>query len=99
MATKKRGAPKVAEAAPTYTPRSRVQSGKTDRKQGAQGEALWQVFLSLPEDERGAFIEKMLENRERREDMTDIWVVIQRRGEPTTPYEEFEEELKREGRL
>jgi hypothetical protein len=93
MTTKKRATPKVAEAAPTY----RATSAKTIP--GALGEALWEIFSKLSDEEQGAFIEKMLETPEWREDMMDICTVMQRRNDPTIPYEEFREELRREGLL
>ena len=99
MVTKKRTTRKVAEAAPTYTARSRVRRSRPTQKTGAQGEALWQVFLTLPENERVTFIEKMLQDGERREDIMDICVVMARLNDPKDDYEEFEEELRGEGLL
>lgn len=87
MVTKKRRAtPKVAEAAPSYT------AAKT----GSLGEALWELFLKLPEDDEGAFFEKMLEDPQWREDISDTIIIIESRGEPTRPFDEYVAERERE---
>jgi hypothetical protein len=87
MATKKRNAsPKVAEAAPEY---------------GAKpvSETFWLAFQELPDLDRVAFFERLIEDEELREDLLDSIVIMNRRGEPTRPFEEFVEELRRDGRL
>lgn len=111
MVTRKRKAPaKVAEAAPTYTARSRRVAAKPKKpaqgrrpgqrtKRSSPGEALWEYFLTLSEEEHGAFIMKMLEDADWREDIIDIAVMVARRNDPTDDYEEFEEALRSEGRL
>ncbi|MEO8458539.1 MAG: hypothetical protein ABI559_12100 [Chloroflexota bacterium] len=93
---KKRTAPKVAEAAPKYTARS---SGSLRKQDVSEGEALWKAYVKLPETERGAFVQKMLGSRQRREDIMDIAVSIARRGEVGRSYSEIREELKRDGLL
>ena len=110
MVTKKRKATaKVAEAAPTYTARSRQVTTKQKKvapagksrariKKASPGEALWEMLQSLPEEEQSAFVKQMLKNPEWREDIMDICVVMARKGEPKRPFEEFIAELERERR-
>jgi len=62
-------------------------------------EALWAVFQKLPKAEREAFLRRLLEDEDLREDLSDSIVFLERKDEPSRPYEEFEEELRREGRL
>lgn len=88
MATKKRNGAKakVAEAAAEY----RTQ---------ALGEVFWLAFQQLSEDDQGAFVNKLLEDPEWFEDIYDSISIIQARNEPSRPFEEFEEELRRDGLL
>jgi hypothetical protein len=96
----KRAVTKVAEAAAKYTARSGVRTRKPSaRKRKSPGQEMWAAFLKLPEAEREAFVQKMLGNRQSREDIMDIAVSISRRGEVGRPYSEIREELKRDGLL
>lgn len=63
------------------------------------GEVFWMAFKSLPEEDRDAFLAKLLEDPEIYDDIADAVIAIERRNEPTRPFEEFAEELRREGRL
>ena len=105
MGTKKRkaAAAKIAEAAPTYTARSRsvaTKRGKTAARARTQkvspGEALWDYFLQLSDEEQGAFIRRMLSTAEWREEIGDSLIVIESRGQPTRPIREFFAELDSE---
>jgi hypothetical protein len=89
-AKKRNGTRRVKEAAPKYN----AQSGKAIP--GAVGEALWQTFLKLSDEEQGAFIRKMLETREWREEIGDSIIVVESHDEPARPIEEFFAELERE---
>lgn len=86
MVTKKRGTPKVAEAAPEY--RAKPLS-----------ETFWLAFQELPDLDRVAFFERLIEDEELREDLLDSIVIMNRRGEPASDYKEFEKELRRDGLL
>lgn len=89
MVTRKRKAAsvsKIAEAAPTYGARP-------------LSDVFWLAFQDLSERDRIAFFERLIEDLELREDLLDSIVVVNHRGEPTTPFEEFEEELRRDGLL
>lgn len=68
-------------------------------KAEAIGEVFWQAFQSLPTAGRRAIIERLLEDKQFREDLLDISVIVEREDEPSRPYDEFAEELRREGRL
>jgi hypothetical protein len=60
---------------------------------------VWAAFEALSPDQRGDFLARLVEDDELREDLLDSIVMVQRRGQPSRPYEEFVEELRREGRL
>lgn len=62
-------------------------------------EVFWMAFKSLPEEDRDAFLAKLLEDPETYDEIADAVIAIERRGEPTRPYREFREELLREGLL
>ncbi|HEU4759290.1 MAG TPA: hypothetical protein VFT91_04835 [Dehalococcoidia bacterium] len=62
-------------------------------------QAFWRAFQALPSGERRAVIERLLKDRAFREELLDVSLVLERDNEPSRPYEEFAEELRREGRL
>lgn len=68
-------------------------------KAEATGEAFWQAFQALSAKERRAVVERLLEDPNFREDLLDISLILERQAEPSRPYEEFAEELRREGKL
>ncbi|MDO8614738.1 MAG: hypothetical protein Q7T33_03250 [Dehalococcoidia bacterium] len=68
-------------------------------KTRSAGEELWRAFQALPDEERAVFLRKLLDDDALREDLADSIVMIEREGEPSRPFEEFVEELRREGRL
>ena len=85
----KSGAPRqpmVGEGVATYEVRS-------------MAEVFWLAFKSLSADDQGAFLERLLNDPEWYEEVADAVIAIEREGEPSRPYEEFEVELRREGRL
>jgi len=65
----------------------------------ASSEVFWMAFRSLPSSERRAFVERLVQDEEFREDLIDVSLFLERQGEPSRPYEEFVDELRREGRL
>jgi hypothetical protein len=79
----------VAEAAPAYEATSSP----------SIAEVFWIAFKALPEEAQGAFLRKMLDDPEWYEEIEDSISILRGREEPSRPFEEFEEELKREGRL
>ena len=68
-------------------------------KTEAISEVFWQAFQSLPAAERRAIVDRLLQDERFREDLLDISVILERRGETSRAYEDFADELKREGRL
>jgi len=65
----------------------------------ARIEDVWAGFCSLSREEKRALAQRFLEDADFREDLLDVALILQRAGEPSRPYVEFAEELKREGRL
>jgi hypothetical protein len=49
--------------------------------------------------DRKALLAKMAEMEDLWEDVEGVFLIVSRRDEPSRPYGEFAEELKREGRL
>jgi len=78
--------PMAREAAVTYEPRSIA-------------EVFWIAFRSLPSEDQGAFLRKLLDDPFWYEEIADAIAMMEAQGEPTRPYREFREELKREGLL
>jgi hypothetical protein len=68
-------------------------------KTEAISEVFWQAFQSLPAAERRAIIDRLLQDERFREELLDISVILERSNEPSRPYEDFADELQREGRL
>ena len=62
------------------------------------GEIL-KALPSLSAAERMKLLDGLCQYSDLAEDLRDVMIIIERRGEPTRPYEEFAEELKVEGRL
>lgn len=62
-------------------------------------EVFWIAFQSLSQEQQGAFLRKLLDDPQWYEEIADAVAVIESREEPTRPYEEFAEELRRKGRL
>jgi len=78
--------PMVQEAAVTYEAHSIAQ-------------VFWLAFKSLPVEDQGAFVRKLLDDPFWYEELMDALSMIEARNEPSRPYREFREELKREGLL
>jgi len=78
--------PILREGAATYEVRS-------------MAEVFWLAFKSLPADDQGAFLERLLNDPEFYEEVADAVTAIEGRSEPSRPYEEFAEEPRRVGRL
>lgn len=68
-----------------------------------KSQAISEVFItalrSLSKQEKISVLEKLLTEREFREDIDDIVVVWQRRREKSIPYKRVRTELKKAGRL
>ena len=56
----------------------------------------WTAFQSLTQEEQGAFLGKLLDDPKWYEEISDAITMIESENEPTRPFEEFEEELRRE---
>ena len=68
-------------------------------KIAATAEVFMLAFRSLPKAERAAVVSRLLSDPEFREDLIDLALMAQREDEPSRPYEEFVQELQRDGRL
>ncbi len=55
----------------------------------ATSEVFMTTFRALPKKVREAVVDKMLSDKEFREDLMDIAVIEQRRKEPSRPLEEY----------
>jgi hypothetical protein len=55
----------------------------------ANAEVYYTALMAMPEDERGAVLGRIAENDELWEDLMDLAVIAQRRGEPTQPFREY----------
>ena len=78
--------PMVREGVATYEVRS-------------MAEVFWLAFKSLSAEDQGAFLERLLNDPELYEEVADAVIAIEGRSEPSRPYEEFAEELRRSGSL
>jgi hypothetical protein len=76
-----------------------VREAAVEYETRSMAEVFWLAFKSLPVEDQGAFLRKLLDDESWYEEIEDAVSIIQARGEPSRPYEEFEEELRREGRL
>lgn len=57
------------------------------------------AFKSLPEEEKNAFLQRLLADPEVYEEVIDAIAMLEAKDEPSRPFSEFDEELRREGRL
>lgn len=55
----------------------------------ATAEVFWTAFRALSKKEREAVLEKLLRDREFREDLIDIVILEQRRKEPSRSLDEY----------
>lgn len=55
----------------------------------AKGAVFWMAFASLSRKEKRAVLERLLADKEFREDLLDIATTLQREGEPTRPFREY----------
>jgi hypothetical protein len=81
------------------TDRPRILREPATRYETGRAAEVWAAFESLSPEEREAFLGRLLEDDDLREDLMDSIVMIERRGEPGRPFEEFVQELRREGSL
>lgn len=63
----------------------------------ATSEVFWTAFQALPKKEREAVVEKMLKDKEFREDLIDIVIIEQRSKEPSRSLDEYLADRKRKG--
>jgi len=59
----------------------------------AASEVFMTAFRALPKKAREMVVDKMLSDREFREDLMDAAIIDQRRKEPSRPLEQFRAEL------
>lgn len=76
----------IGEAAAKYEPR-------------ALGEVFWLAFQAISDDDKRFFFGRVLNDPNWLEDLADAIAIVEARGDPTRPFEEFEEELRSEGLL
>lgn len=55
----------------------------------ATAEVFWTAFRALSKKERGAVVEKLIHDKEFREDLLDIAIFEQRRNEPSRPLDDY----------
>ncbi len=55
----------------------------------ATAEVFWIAFRALSKKEREAVVEKLLSDREFTEDLIDIFILEQRKNEPSRPLDEY----------
>ena len=55
----------------------------------ATSEVFWTAFQALPKKARVAVIDKMLQNKEFKEDLIDAVIIDQRKHEPTRSLREY----------
>ncbi len=60
-------------------------------------EAFWMAFQALSGSEQKAVVERLLENKDFREDLRDIALIEERRGEPSRPLREYLAERQLQG--
>ena len=63
----------------------------------AKAEVFWMAFKGLQKKERQSVIERLLKDKEFKEDLIDIAIIEQRRAEPSRPLEEYLAERKKRG--
>lgn len=61
-------------------------------------EAFWMAFQALSMPEQRAVIERLLQDKDFREDLMDIALIERRRDEPSRPLREYLAERQHEGR-
>lgn len=54
----------------------------------ATAEVFWTAFMAMSEDERRAFLERLVADARLREDLLDAALIEERKQEPTRPLEE-----------
>ena len=62
-------------------------------------EVFWLAFKSLSADDQAAFLDRLLNDPELYDEIADAVVAIEARDEPSRPFEDFVQEVRREGRL
>jgi hypothetical protein len=77
--------------------RAKVAEAAAEYRTQALGEVFWLAFQQLSKGDQGVFLRRLLEDPGWFEDIFDSIMIIQSRNEPTRPFEEFEEDLRREG--
>jgi ribosomal protein L20 len=65
----------------------------------ATAEVFWTAFRTLPKADREAVIQRLLKDREIRENLIDNVTAVQRQHEKSIPYERVRADLKKTGRL
>lgn len=63
----------------------------------ATSEVFMTAFRALPKKAREAVVDKMLSDKEYREELIDVALIEQRRKEPSRPLEQYLAERKRKG--
>jgi hypothetical protein len=63
----------------------------------ATSEVFMTAFRALPKKAREAVVDKMLRDKEFREDLMDATIIGQRRREPSRPLEEYLSERRKKG--
>jgi hypothetical protein len=64
----------------------------------AISEVFWTAFRSLPKREREAVVQKLLKDKEFREDLIDLVILEQRAKEPSRSLDEYLADRKRKSK-
>jgi hypothetical protein len=64
-------------------------------KTEATAEVFWTAFRVLPRKEQQEFLQRILKNKNLREDLLDLALIESRRTEPTRPLREYLKETRR----
>ncbi len=63
----------------------------------AKAEVFWTAFKDLKREERQSVVERLLEDKEFREDLVDMAILEQREQEPSRPLEDYLAERAKRG--
>lgn len=78
--------------------KTRVQRSRRPNNNGVElrtiARKLFRLFASLPDEARGEFLRLLLEDEQRREDILDLAIILERQDGPFIRWEDY---LKRRG--
>jgi len=66
-------------------------------KTEATAEVFWTAFKGLPRKEQQAVLQRVLRDKELRQDLMDLAVIQSRQAEPTRPLRDYVKDSRRRG--